>query len=189
MIYISFVSLAIFILCNSRNYQNENITLSREYVSVPPSVVPSLESTYLGAKYASFDISRYLENHWSLVFFGYTKCPTVCPLSLSRLSSFYRSLNFKDKSSVQIVFISLDSDESSQEVDDYLKSYQAPIKGFSSQNKDLTSFLKFFSADGPKIEMHATSVFLVNPNREYIGHFTRVLSVDAMKRWFVNVKK
>jgi protein SCO1/2 len=43
-----------------------------------------------------------------LVFFGYTACPDICPLTLSNLRSVYDQLTDSQRSDVAVVLISLD---------------------------------------------------------------------------------
>ena len=60
-----------------------------------------------------FDNSKFLDT-WSLVFFGYTSCPDVCPVTMSVLEKLSR-----DKSApqnTQTVFVSVDPNRDTPEV-------------------------------------------------------------------------
>jgi protein SCO1/2 len=52
-----------------------------------------------------------LQGHWSLLFFGYTHCPDVCPVTMSELAKSYPLLQRAEDAParmVQVVFISVD---------------------------------------------------------------------------------
>src|SRR5690606_8150280 len=62
------------------------------------------EFTTVDHKGKEFDLNN-LEGQWSLLFFGYTYCPDVCPLTLSVLNEFYKT---REPDEVQIVFVTVD---------------------------------------------------------------------------------
>ena len=52
-----------------------------------------------------------LQGHWSLLFFGYTHCPDVCPVTMSELAKLAPLLQHAEDAAartVQVVFISVD---------------------------------------------------------------------------------
>ncbi len=57
----------------------------------------------------------------ALVYFGYTSCPDVCPLTLSDLGAVYRDLGDAAKD-VQVVFVTVDPERDTQQI---LKKYVA----------------------------------------------------------------
>ncbi len=52
----------------------------------------------------------------TLVFFGYTHCPDICPMVLSNLASALTRLDDDDKSNVQVVFVTTDPSRDTPEV-------------------------------------------------------------------------
>lgn len=57
-----------------------------------------------GKDFALSDLSQKVK----LVFFGYTSCPDICPLTLSNLKSVYEQLTDTQRSDVAVVLISVD---------------------------------------------------------------------------------
>jgi protein SCO1 len=43
-----------------------------------------------------------------LIFFGYTSCPDVCPISLARINASFSALTERERDSVRALFITLD---------------------------------------------------------------------------------
>lgn len=72
-----------------------------------------------------------LGNHWSLMFFGFTRCPDICPPTLSQLAAVKNTLDQEDTPPLQIIFISVDPahDGRGDTLANYVKSFQADIIG------------------------------------------------------------
>ncbi len=81
---------------------------SYEFAGMP--FVPVLDAPEVvgvirdGEDFALRDLPQKLK----LVFFGYTACPDICPLTLSNLRSVYDQLTDSQRSDVAVVLISLD---------------------------------------------------------------------------------
>lgn len=63
---------------------------------------------------------KRLQGQWSLVFFGYTRCPDVCPTELYMLANALKKIKIKNAKLPQVVFVSLDPKRDSANV---LKKY------------------------------------------------------------------
>lgn len=70
----------------------------------PVSIQPFELQDHLGRAFT--DAS--LVDKWSLVFFGFTNCPDICPLTMNELTTFYRSLGDELKADTQVVMVSVD---------------------------------------------------------------------------------
>ena len=56
-----------------------------------------------------------LQDVWTIVFFGFTHCPDICPTTLSILNDTYSKLKDREKERMQIVMISVDPERDSVE--------------------------------------------------------------------------
>ncbi|MBN8490690.1 MAG: SCO family protein [Burkholderiales bacterium] len=88
----------------------------------------------------------------TLVFFGYTQCPDVCPTTLAELAAVKRDLG-KDGERLQGVFVSVDPQRDTPEI---LKAYMASfdpgfvaLRGTPEQIKDTAKEFKVFYAQVP----------------------------------------
>jgi len=62
-----------------------------------------------------------LQGSWTLVFFGYTFCPDICPITMVAIKQFYDLLEASGEGeNVQVVMISVDPERDTEEV---LKNY------------------------------------------------------------------
>ena len=59
--------------------------------------------------------SAQLKGKWSLLFFGFTHCPDICPTTMATAAKLYESLSFEDKGKLQVVMISLDPERDTTE--------------------------------------------------------------------------
>ena len=71
--------------------------------------------------------------HWSLIFFGFTSCPDVCPITMSELAQAYRKITeLPDLPDPQVVFVSVDPErDSRQAVKRYVEQFSADFIGLS----------------------------------------------------------
>jgi len=102
-------------------------------VDSPATKLPAFKLTDHNGKV--FDNSR-LKNNWSLVFFGYTSCPDVCPTSLTIMDKISKQSGLPDN--MQYVFISVD-----------------PKRDTTAKLKDFVEYFnpKFIGATGLKAEL------------------------------------
>jgi len=73
----------------------------------PPQVIGDFQLT--DGDNLPFTRARLLDK-WSFVFFGYTHCPDVCPVTLGELAKVYQHLAQRPEgaSTLQVVFVSVD---------------------------------------------------------------------------------
>ncbi len=65
-----------------------------------------------------------------LVFFGFTRCPDVCPTTLLHLKRVYESLTPKEQERVRVVFVSVDPKrDTPEEADRYAKAFHPSFLG------------------------------------------------------------
>lgn len=124
-----------------------------------------------------------LRGHYSLVYFGFTHCPEVCPLSLSVID---RALKLAGPvaETVVPVFITLDAQrDTPQALARYLASFNPRILGLTGTPKQVAAaagayrayYAKMAAKDGGPdygIE-HSGYIFLMDNEGRYVAHFSR----------------
>ena len=78
----------------------------------------------------------------TLVFFGFTNCPDVCPLTLSRLARLYE--NSSETDSVNVVMITVDPDDTPEVTHAYASGFHPDFVGLSGSNNQLAEAIKAF---------------------------------------------
>lgn len=146
--------------------------LDRTVLAVPPGAaleVPPMRA----ADGKTFDASRF-RGRWSLVFFGFTSCPEICPTTLATLARFAREpASGVSGGGTQVVFVSVDPDnDTPQRIREYLRNFDARFVGVTGSADALARFAAAagagFAATGQSMD-HSTSVFVVDPQGRLAG--------------------
>ena len=125
----------------------------------------------------------------SLLFFGFTHCPDVCPLTLQQLASLRRRLAEADDPLLpEIVFVSVDPDRDTVEaVKEYASAFGDGVTGVRGSLEDidgLASALGVFharNASGDDYEVeHSAAVLVIDEQARFSAVFSAPLDVAAM---------
>ena len=115
----------------------------------------------------------------TLIFFGYTHCPDVCPTSLFELSEVLRAMG-KDADKVNAVFISVDPErDTPATMKDYLSSFDPHLEGLSGDPaetaKVITSYRvyakKVPTKDGDYTMDHTALIYLMDRDGRFVSPF------------------
>lgn len=109
----------------------------------------------------------------TLLYFGYAKCPDVCPMTLSYAGGAFRQLDEKQLKQTRLVFVSVDQKhDNPQDVADYAKNFFESFIGLSGSQEQIDSAIKLFPAsyiveDKPKSYLgysisHTDKIFFLN---------------------------
>lgn len=86
------------------------------------------------------------------IYFGYTKCPDVCPTNLSFLSSAIAQLSPEEKKQFQSIFISVDPGRDSPDVlADYVQYFDEDMIGLSAAPDDVDPVVAQYGAYYEKV--------------------------------------
>lgn len=136
---------------------------------------------------------KNLRGHWTLLFFGFTHCSSICPTTLSLLKNSYVKLH-KTYPNLQVVFISLDPVRDTRAaLSKYTKAYHPDfisVSGKIQELRKLQSQLGVYSSNDASAAnnyqiQHTASIMLINPRGEWAGqyknnvapaHFTQVVN-------------
>ena len=73
-----------------------------------------------------------LRGRWSLLFFGYTRCPDICPLTMKELAEFYAQLSQDEQQKVQVILGSIDPErDDSATMKDYVRKFNEDFVGIT----------------------------------------------------------
>ncbi|MCR9105398.1 MAG: SCO family protein [Gammaproteobacteria bacterium] len=130
------------------------------------------------------------EGQWSLVFFGFTHCPDICPTTMTFLDEFVASLEGTEVEETQVVMVSVDPARDTVEaLSTYVPYFNPEFVGVTGEFLDVhrfatalnTPFRKVMLEDGNYTIDHGTNVALVNPRGDYHGFFKSPLDLGKMK--------
>jgi protein SCO1/2 len=125
-----------------------------------------------------------LKGHYTLIFFGFTHCPDLCPTTLAMLSQSYKMLESAQlKSMPRILFISVDPEQdTSQVIKTYLSSFNTAFLGATGSQKQLDKLTQEMSVIYAKVSDakdpthytidHSGTIIIINPEGQFYGVFT-----------------
>ena len=114
------------------------------------------------------------EGPLTAVFFGFTNCPDVCPMTLNNLDIAIKNLDQEKKDKFKVFFVSIDPErDSPQVIKNYLNSFENKIYGITGDPKKV--FLmskswgvlseKIFTEDGNYLINHSSSIILLKDGK------------------------
>lgn len=124
----------------------------------------------------------------SLLYFGYTFCPDVCPLDNARNAEAVTLLDERGYD-VTPIFISVDSKRDTPEVmaefTDYMHPKMVGLTGSPEQVKAAsTAYRTYYKIRDPEEEYylidHSTFTYLVFPEEGFVEYFQRELTPEQM---------
>jgi protein SCO1/2 len=139
-----------------------------------------------------------MTGHYSLVFFGFTNCPDICPLTLQILADVRARLAARKLAAPDVVFISVDPQrDSPSAISDYLGYYDDQMTGLVGPSRSLKPLLDFFGVAVHKMESagktynmtHTGAIFVVGPDAQYRGVFSTPGLADEVLRDFLIIRR
>jgi protein SCO1/2 len=122
---------------------------------------------------------KSLKGKPTLIFFGYTHCPDVCPTSLFEISEVLRALG-KDADKVNAVFISVDPErDTPATMKDYLSSFDPHLEGLSGDPEETARVIKSYrvyakkvpTKDGDYTMDHTALIYLMDREGRFVSPF------------------
>lgn len=133
-----------------------------------------------------------LEGQWTLMFFGFTNCPDVCPDTIAMLAQSMNQLELmRREEKPQVVFVSVDPERDQGELfDDYVRWFNPEFIGVTGDERQLQALSRqlgivFFleqpdEATGFYNVDHSASVLIIDPQGRLFGRFAHPLDPDAI---------
>lgn len=112
----------------------------------------------------------------TLLFFGFTHCPEVCPTTLSNLLNNIELLE-KNKKNYRVLFVTLDPERDTINIlNDYLQNFNSSVIGLTGELNEINKFAKNWNIYWEKVSEgddytinHTATVFMINKNGNFAG--------------------
>lgn len=130
----------------------------------------------------------------SMVFFGYTFCPDVCPTTLADISGWLEDLG-PGAERLNVVFISVDPERDTPEaMADYVSAFHPKIRGWTGSPDDVARAASAFRVAYKKVPLddggysmdHTASVILFDATGQFRStidfHEPREIAVPKIRR-------
>jgi protein SCO1/2 len=184
------LGIAIILASTMMWFGHEHFTHSaaKEMASLSPAAGSATGKASIGGAFTLTDqngniaTAADLKGKFSLVAFGFTFCPDVCPTTLSTMTEALNRIG-DAADAIQPVFISVDPERDTPETMKQFASAFHPrllaLSGSPEQTREVTDAYKVYyyarkenPGDKNYLVDHSSFIYLMGPDGEYITHFS-----------------
>jgi protein SCO1/2 len=138
-------------------------------------------------------VARELRGHPTLVFFGFTHCPDVCPTTLALLGMVQKQVTQTNPglSGLKIALITVDPErDTPEQLGKYVASFGGDFIGLTGSPPEIVNVTRSFNVAFARVELpggnytmdHSATVFALDSRGRIVAVFTPPLSVPKMAR-------
>lgn len=161
---------------NSKGQGDPTVLLDAGIVLLPQSRnLPELSLTNQDGQTVAVD---QLKDQWSLLFFGYTFCPDICPATLAQLRQLQGQLPPATLSKLRIIMVTVDPHrDTPEQLKKYLDYFDAGFIGLTGEQATIQKLangvsIPFIPADTSKENYtvdHSGNLVLLGPDGKQRG--------------------
>ena len=165
------LGLTVHKVINSRGQTDVAAQLDAGIVLLPQSrTLPALNLLNQEGESVAVD---QLKGRWSLLFFGYTFCPDICPATLAQLRQLQTQLPAETRERLQVVMVSVDPHrDTPAQLKQYLGYFDAGYSGLTGELGDIQRLanavsIPFIPADTAKENYtvdHSGNLVILGPD-------------------------
>jgi len=195
---ITILGLFINKLTTPRTLSNDELLINGLFLFQKPKEISDFE--FFSAQGKSFTKSDLI-GKWTLMYFGFTKCPDECPTTMYQLSKLIKVLRDKDYKldNKQWVLVSIDPERDTPEIiDNYAKGFDGEFLGLSNARPMLLSLATQLSVnnvmpshsnnmDHSHLDNHVNNIILLNPDGEFAGIFRPPFDISRLSLTYQSV--
>ena len=135
--------------------------------SVLPDPLPKADFTLTTTKGEPFDFRTETEGYVTLLFFGYTYCPDICPVHMASIAAVLNKLPPQTASRIKVVMVSVDPERDTPErFRTWLDNFDRSFIGITGTPEELAAVQQAFyvpvavkQGEGPDYSVgHSTAV-------------------------------
>ena len=137
-----------------------------------------------------------IQGKWTLIYFGFTHCPDICPTTLSQLNRLFDVLDKEIVDQTQVVMVSVDPARDTAEIlSKYVPYFNKDFIGITgdfvetmklAQNLNV-AFNKVVMGDDYTVD-HTGNLILVNPKGHYHGFFKPPFELARLKLTLTSIE-
>lgn len=133
--------------------------------------------------------TQALTGKWSLVFFGYTFCPDICPTTLAELRQLKKLLPEEIKSNLQILMVSVDPNrDTAEQLKLYLQYFDPEFIGLTGELEEIQTLsnalsIPFIPGDTSKPRYtidHSGNLAVLSPDGRQHGFLRAPLDIAKL---------
>ena len=185
----------VFQISKPRVMTKSELKLNGAFMFETPRAIPAFSLT--DHRGEAFTVDS-LKGQWTLMFFGFTYCPDICPTTMAFLNRFIGELEgLPEYEDTRVVMVSVDpARDTPARLAEYVPYFNPAFTGVTGEFLEIhgfatslnTPFRKVPGEDGSYLVDHSANVVLVNPRGDYHGFFKAPLDLAKMKVTYRSVR-
>ena len=169
------------------------------YVLPSPRDIGPFELTDDGG--SAFD-NQHLLGHWTLLYFGYTSCPDICPTTLAAVARAERLLRDSGHTDLlehlQVVLVTVDPErDTGAMLHRYVTAFSADFIGVTGTTDAVAAlatqlnaaFMKVPGTDGGYVIDHTGNLVLIDPKGRYYAFMKLPHEPERIARAYTSIAK
>lgn len=188
-----FFSLFLHKLFSPRVMSPEELQINGAIVFDSPRIIKPFELQSHDGKVFT---NENLTGHWTLMFFGFTHCPDICPTTLAKLAQVYKQLDKDVQRQTQIVMVSVDpARDSVEKLAEYVPYFQPEFVGVTGEFTEILTFSRNVNVVFNKVKLegddytvdHSGNIVLINPDGHYHGFLKPPFELARLKTTYSSI--
>jgi len=181
------MGLTVYKALSRTQQMNPAVLLDAGIVLLPQSrELPALTLTDQDGQAQAVDS---LTGRWTLMFFGYTFCPDICPTTLAELRQLQGLLGEEDRQRLQVLMVTVDpARDTPEQLKQYLGFFDAGFRGLTGELENIQTLsgrvgIPFIPGDTRQENYtvdHSANLALLGPDGRQHGFIRAPLKVQKL---------
>jgi len=181
------MGLTVYKALSRTQQMNPAVLLDAGIVLLPQSrELPALTLTDQDGQAQAVDS---LTGRWTLLFFGYTFCPDICPTTLAELRQLQGLLGEEDRQRLQVLMVTVDpARDTPEQLKQYLGFFDAGFRGLTGELENIQTLsgrvgIPFIPGDTRQENYtvdHSANLALLGPDGRQHGFIRAPLKVQKL---------
>jgi len=138
-----------------------------------PEPLPKPDFTLSDTRGDAFDFQAETQGHVTLLFFGYTHCPDVCPIHMANIAAVMDDFSYELRQRFKVVFVTTDPERDTPErIRAWLDNFDSSFIGLRGSAEEVNQIMASLYLPG--------AVKQPTPDGDYaVGHSASVIAFSA----------
>ena len=191
--------LALFLnkMLSPRIMSIDELRINGAVVFDKPRIIKEFE--LVDHKGKPFNLSR-LKGHWTLVYFGFSHCPDICPTTLADLNRMLGHLNEEVAEKTEVVMVTVDPARDTVDIlSQYVPFFNEAFTGVTGEFLPIRSLASNLNVAFNKVALsgkdiqtdytvdHTGNLILINPKGHYHGFFRPPFELAKLKTTYQSI--
>ncbi|GAA4359013.1 SCO family protein [Kangiella marina] len=177
IILVALLSLVAGVLSYQTLFAEKRMEIIRIF-DQPRSVAAFEGKTHRGETFSEQDFL----GQWSIVFFGFTTCPDVCPTALSNINGMMKNIEPEYLKDTTVIMVSVDPERDTLEkLAKYVPAFNPDFVGVNAGLKETQALTKSIGVSFFKVPGHD------DPDNYLVEHTARWFVIDPLGRRYAYI--